>query len=81
MTKVITGLERLMSEKPLQDSIKGNIGYLCHSASIDSNFNTGVVLLQKLFGATGRTEDLRFLTRTGNLRSKARPSLPIRTLH
>lgn len=50
MTKVITGLERLMTEKPLQDSIKGNIGYLCHSASIDSNFNTGVVLLQKLFG-------------------------------
>jgi uncharacterized protein YbbC (DUF1343 family) len=50
MTKVITGLERLITEKPLQDSIKGNIGYLCHSASIDSNFNTGVVLLQKLFG-------------------------------
>lgn len=50
MTKVITGLERLIMEKSLQDSIKGNIGYLCHSASIDSNFNTGVVLLQKLFG-------------------------------
>jgi uncharacterized protein YbbC (DUF1343 family) len=51
MTKVITGLERLIVEKSLQESIKGNIGYLCHSASIDSNFNTGVVLLQKLFGA------------------------------
>jgi uncharacterized protein YbbC (DUF1343 family) len=50
MTQVITGLERLISEKNLQDSIKGNIGYLCHSASIDSQFNTGVVLLQKLFG-------------------------------
>ena len=50
MTKVVTGLERLMTEKPLQESIKGNIGYLCHSASIDSQFNTGVVLLQKLFG-------------------------------
>lgn len=50
MTKVITGLERLIVEKSLQESIKGNIGYLCHSASIDSNFNTGVVLLQKLFG-------------------------------
>ncbi len=50
MTKVITGLERLITEKPLQDKIKGNIGYLCHSASIDSQFNTGVVLLQNLFG-------------------------------
>jgi uncharacterized protein YbbC (DUF1343 family) len=49
-TKVITGLERLITEKPLQDSMKGNIGYLCHSASIDSEFNTGVNLLQKLFG-------------------------------
>ncbi len=51
MTKVITGLERLMTEKTLQETIKGNIGYLCHSASIDSQFNSGVVLLQKLFGA------------------------------
>ncbi len=50
MTKVITGLERLMVEKALQDSVKGNIAYLCHSASIDSSFNTGVILLQKLFG-------------------------------
>jgi uncharacterized protein YbbC (DUF1343 family) len=50
MTQVITGLERLVSEKNLQDNIKGNIAYLCHSASIDSSFNTGVVLLQKLFG-------------------------------
>ncbi len=51
MTKVVTGLERLINEKSLQESIKGNIGYLCHSASIDSKFNTGVVLLQKLFGS------------------------------
>lgn len=51
MTKVITGLERLITEKTLQENIKGNIGYLCHSASIDSQFNTGAVLLQKLFGA------------------------------
>jgi uncharacterized protein YbbC (DUF1343 family) len=51
MTKVITGLERLMNEKNLQENIKGNIGYLCHSASIDSQFNTGVQILQKIFGA------------------------------
>ncbi len=49
-TKVITGLERLLQEKTLQDKIKGNIGYLCHSASIDSEFNTGASLLQNLFG-------------------------------
>jgi uncharacterized protein YbbC (DUF1343 family) len=51
MTKVITGLERLMNEKSLQENIKGNIGYLCHSASIDSQFNTGVQILQKIFGS------------------------------
>ncbi|MBC7538013.1 MAG: DUF1343 domain-containing protein [Bacteriovorax sp.] len=50
MTKVITGLERLTSDKNLQHNVKGNIGYLCHSASIDSHFNTGVMLLQKVFG-------------------------------
>jgi len=50
MSKVITGLERLTNEVTLQESIKGNIAYLCHSASIDSNFNTGVELLQKIFG-------------------------------
>ena len=50
MNKVITGLERLINEKSLQDKIVGNIGYLSHSASIDSNFNAGPVLLQKLFG-------------------------------
>lgn len=51
MTKVITGLERLTSDQTLQDSVKGNIGYLCHSASIDSHFNSGPVLLQKIFGS------------------------------
>lgn len=50
MTKVITGLERLVQEKSLQEKVKGQIGYLCHSASIDSSFNTGVSLLQNLFG-------------------------------
>lgn len=56
MAKVITGLERLMADKTLQATVKGNIGYLCHSASIDSQFNSGVVLLQKLFG--GRLKKL-----------------------
>ena len=51
MSKVVLGLERLVNEKALQDSVKGNIGYLCHSASIDSQFNSGVLLLQKIFGS------------------------------
>jgi uncharacterized protein YbbC (DUF1343 family) len=51
MNKTIVGLERLVNEKTLQESVKGNIGYLCHSASIDSHFNIGVVLLQKVFGS------------------------------
>ncbi len=51
MTKVITGLERLINDKSLQDSVKGNIGYLCHSATIDSQFNSGVLLMQKIFGS------------------------------
>jgi uncharacterized protein YbbC (DUF1343 family) len=50
MSRVITGLERLINEKSIQDKVQGNIGYLCHSASIDADFNTGVVLLQNLFG-------------------------------
>lgn len=51
MEKTISGLERLVNEKELQSRIKGNIGYLCHSASIDSHFNVGVNLLQKTFGS------------------------------
>jgi len=51
MNKTIVGLERLVNEKTLQESVKGNIGYLCHSASIDSHFNIGVVLLEKVFGS------------------------------
>lgn len=48
--RVVTGLERLVNDKNLQNSIKGNIAYLCHSATIDAQFNTGVELLQKVFG-------------------------------
>lgn len=51
MEKVITGLERLIAEKNFQEKIKGNVGYLCHSASIDSLFRPGVLLLQKFLGS------------------------------
>jgi len=50
MNRTITGLERLINEKDLQNTVKGNIGYLCHSASIDHQFNVGVIELQKIFG-------------------------------
>ncbi len=50
MQQTITGLERLINNVELQKSIKGNIAYLCHSASIDSKFNLGANLMQKVFG-------------------------------
>ncbi len=49
MKKISTGLEELIRLKKYQDQIKGNIGLLCHSASIDSNYQLGVVPLQKIF--------------------------------
>lgn len=48
--KTFTGLERLLTDKSLKDSIKGNIGYLSHSATITSDFKNGVVELKKVFG-------------------------------
>lgn len=48
--KTVTGLERLLQSKTLQDSIQGNIGYLSHSATVTSDFKNGVVELKKIFG-------------------------------
>jgi len=45
-----TGLERLITEKSLQHKVKGNIAYLCHGASIDSNYTHGLIHLKKIFG-------------------------------
>ncbi len=47
---ILTGLERLLAENDLQKSIKGNIGYLSHSASITHDYKNGVVELRKIFG-------------------------------
>ena len=47
---VLTGLEVLANDEDLQRSIKGNIGYLCHAASIDSNYKHGIDLLKGCFG-------------------------------
>ncbi len=50
MSSVITGLEVLKASKQLQESIKGNVAYLCHSASVDNNFVSGIEILQNIFG-------------------------------
>lgn len=47
---VTSGLEELVTHKNLQNKVKGNLAYLCHSASIDKNFVLGVYHLQKIFG-------------------------------
>ncbi|WP_420580508.1 exo-beta-N-acetylmuramidase NamZ domain-containing protein [Reichenbachiella sp.] len=44
---VTTGLESL---KKNHSDIKGNVGYLCHAASIDSNYNHGIDVVKSIFG-------------------------------
>jgi uncharacterized protein YbbC (DUF1343 family) len=46
----ITALERLKTEKQLQDKILGKIALLCHSASVDSKFNMAVNIFQEIYG-------------------------------
>lgn len=49
--RTLTGLEVLLTSAAVQKSIKGNIAYLCHSASITSNLTLGIFPLKKLFGS------------------------------
>ena len=50
MATVLSGLDRLLSDKSLQDKFKGNIGYLCHSASVTKDLEHGLLALQRTFG-------------------------------
>lgn len=50
MSSTIIGLERLLDSKEEQNKIKGNIAYLCHSASVDRDYNIGIIGLKKVFG-------------------------------
>lgn len=50
MGRVISGLDRILSEKDLQSKFKGNIGYLCHSASVTQDLEHGLLALQRVFG-------------------------------
>ena len=45
-----TGLDILINDHSFQSSIKGNIGYLCHAASVDSKYVHGIDLLKEKFG-------------------------------
>lgn len=46
----LSGLDRLINEKELQSKIKGNVGYLCHSASVDKDLNHGLIQIKNVFG-------------------------------
>lgn len=52
MNKVLTGLDCLKSYNSLEINNKylGNIGLVCHAASIDSEYNHAIFLFKKLFG-------------------------------
>lgn len=44
---ITTGLESL---KTNHADIKGHVGYLCHAASVDSNFSHGIDVVKSIFG-------------------------------
>lgn len=50
MKKVFSGLDHLRSDAALQEKYKGNVGYLCHSASVDATYKHGLFTLKSLFG-------------------------------
>ncbi len=50
MAIVETGLDVLLSDHKTQSLLRGRIGYLCHSASVDKNLVHGAESLNKLLG-------------------------------
>lgn len=46
---VLNGLDILAKSKEAQDKVIGNIGYLCHSASVDIKLTHGVLVIQEIF--------------------------------
>lgn len=46
----LTGLQRLENDKDIQNSLKGNIGLLCHSASITADFQFAPDIFKKIYG-------------------------------
>lgn len=47
---VKTGLDILLGDSKFQDSIKGQVAYLCHNASVTSSLEHGLFGLKKIFG-------------------------------
>ena len=46
-----TGLDILEHSKEIQSKIKGNVAYLCNSASVNSKLVHGIYVLKKIFGS------------------------------
>lgn len=49
--RTITGLEVLLTSAAVQKSMKGNIAYLCHAASVTGDLTLGIFPLKRLFGS------------------------------
>lgn len=49
MSKVLTGIDVLESDKNLQNEFKGNIGLLCHSASVNKNLEHSLQVMLRTF--------------------------------
>jgi uncharacterized protein YbbC (DUF1343 family) len=45
----LSGLDQLINNKELQSKVKGNVGYLCHSASVDKDLNHGLAQIKNIF--------------------------------
>jgi uncharacterized protein YbbC (DUF1343 family) len=48
--RTITGLQRLENDQSIQDSLNGNIGLLCHAASVTSNFKFAPDIFKDVYG-------------------------------
>ncbi len=46
---MITGLERVKNDSEIRNIFKGNIGLLCHSASIDLDYNNAIDIFKEVF--------------------------------
>jgi len=50
MQKILTGLDQLIADAKWHKLLKGNIGYLCHSASVTENLELGIGPLKTIVG-------------------------------
>ncbi len=51
MNQVTTGLNNLRNSADLQQKFTGRIGYLCNSASVDTDLDHGIKILKAIFGS------------------------------